>query len=277
LDVLERPPEESLGQGLSPSEAAFARRGGEGAGERPAIALQTKLTLGFALIALIAAALIAFALFLNIRLQLRRDIADRLRDAVAIGALQVDGDLHATLTDPAQEDGPDYTRIKHVLQNIRDAGVDYRYVYSMRMVNGQATFIVDAETDPELISHLGDIYDDLQPNILAQLNCINELFVDLELATDQWGTWMTGFAPIYTSDGRVEAVLGIDIAADNVLQHERQILGLAAVIYAILIPIVVFLAWLLAASLTAPIAALIEARPAHHRRRPGPLRHRPKP
>jgi len=221
------------------------------------IRLQTKLAISFSLVAIIASALLTFALYLTVKTRLRQDIRQRLYDIVNIAALQVDADAHATLVDPVQEGSETYIRIKRVLQNIRDRATDIRFVYTWRRnANGQLIFVVDAETDPNEISHLGDIYDSADPSILAQLATLDHTAVDEELNADRWGVWLSGYAPFYRSDGGMEGILGIDISASKVLSYERRFLWVALGVFCATIPLVMALGWSFGHKLAAPIVGL---------------------
>jgi signal transduction histidine kinase len=221
------------------------------------VKLQTKLAVSFSLVAIIASALLTFALYLTVKTRLRQDIRQRLYDIVNIAALQVDADAHATLVDPAQEGRDTYMRIKRVLQNIRDRGTDIRFVYTWRRdANGRLIFVVDAETDPKEISHLGDVYDSAEPSILAQLATLDHTAVDEELNADRWGVWLSGYAPFYRSDGGMEGILGIDISASKVLSHERQVLWVALGVFCASMPLLSALGWLFGHKLAAPIVKL---------------------
>jgi len=221
------------------------------------VRLQTKLAASFSLVAIIASALLTSVLYLTVKARIRQDIRQRLYDIVNIAALQVDANAHATLVDPAQEGGETYMRIKRVLQNIRDRVTDIRFVYTWRRdANGRLIFIVDAETDPEEISHLGDVYDSGEPYILAQLATLDYTMVDEEINTDQWGAWLSGYAPFYRSDGGMEGILGIDIAASKVLSYERRFLWVALSVFCATIPLVMALGWLFGHKLAAPIVRL---------------------
>jgi len=219
--------------------------------------LQTKLGISFSIVAAITSALLTFTLYLTVKTQLHQDIRQRLYDIANIAALQVDGDAHATLVDPAQEGNTTYMRIKHVLQNIRDKETDIRFVYTWRRdANGRLIFVVDAETDPKEISHLGDIYDSAEPSILEELATLDHTMVDKEINTDQWGAWLSGYAPFYRSDGQMEGILGIDIAASKVLAHERRFLWIALGVFCAALPLAMALGWLFGHKLAAPIVTL---------------------
>jgi signal transduction histidine kinase len=80
--------------------------------------------------------------------------------------------------------------------------------------------------------------------------------VDKEINTDQWGAWLSGYAPFYKSDGQMEGILGIDIAASKVLAHERRFLWIALGVFCATIPLVMALGWLFGHKLAAPIVKL---------------------
>ncbi len=219
--------------------------------------LRTKLGLSYSILTIVTSALLTFALYQTIRDKLREDRRQRLYDIVNISALQIDGAAHSTLVDPAQEGNASYMHIKRILQNIRDKGTDIRYVYTWRRnTNGQIIFVVDAETNPEEISHLGDVYASAEPSLLAELTTLDHTMVDKEFTTDKWGVWLSGYTPFYKPDGQMEGILGIDIAASDVILHERHFLWVALGVFSATIPLAMILGWLLGRKLAAPIVKL---------------------
>jgi len=219
--------------------------------------LQTKLGIAFSLLAVLISALLTFASYINFRVKARQDIRQRLADIVSVAALQVDADEHATLVNPAQEGSPAYMRIKHVLQNIRDSVPDLRFVYTWRRnPNGQIIFVVDAETDPNEISHLGDVYDSCDPALLVTLNTLKGVTVDEEFTPDKWGNWLSGYAPFYKSDGQMEGILGMDIKASDLLAQERRFLWSALTVFGATVPLTLLLGLWFGRWLAAPIVKL---------------------
>jgi hypothetical protein len=107
--------------------------------------LRVKLALGFALISILAVGSTTYIYYQSSQVQLRQGISERLRDAVAIAALQVDSQANSQLTDPSQEGGPTYLRLKKSLQSIRDSGTNIEFVYTMRPdAQGNIMVVVDA-------------------------------------------------------------------------------------------------------------------------------------
>jgi signal transduction histidine kinase len=219
--------------------------------------LQTKVGITFFVLAVLISALLTFAAYINFRAKSREYIRQRLYDIVGTAALQIDGDVHATLVNPAQEGGSTYMEIKHVLQDIRKAVPDLRFVYTWRRnANGQLIFVVDAETDPNEISHLGDVYDSGEPAILAQLATLDRVMVDETLNADKWGVFLSGYAPFYRSDGQFEGILGMDIKASDVLASEHRFLWTALVVFIATVPLTLSMGLWFGRKLAAPIVKL---------------------
>jgi signal transduction histidine kinase len=223
--------------------------------------LGTKLGVSFSVLAIIISALLTFALYQTVRRQLREDIREHLRNIASIAALQVDADAHATLTEPSQEGNAAYMRIKSVLQRIRNNNPNIRFIYTWRFNDaGELVFVVDAETNPKEVSHLGDIYhSDDEKELRQKLADIKGPMASEEFDTDEWGVWLSGYAPFYRSDGRMEGIIGLDIAAADVISHERQFFQVALIFFGATIPVTLVLGWLLGRTLTAPIVKLTAA------------------
>jgi signal transduction histidine kinase len=219
--------------------------------------LQTKLEVSFSFLTIVTSAMLTFALYQTVRGRLRDDIRQRLYDIASISALQIDGDAHSTLVDPNQEGSAAYMHIKRTLQNIRNNGTNIRYVYTWRQnADGELIFVVDAETNPEEMSHLGDVYTSDEPSLLAKLAKLDCASVDEEFTTDKWGKWLSGYAPFYRSDGQMEGILGMDIAATDVILNEQRFLRVALLVFSATIPLALLSGWLIGQKLTAPIVKL---------------------
>jgi len=221
------------------------------------ISLRIKLAIGFALAFTLASGLTTYIYYQNGRAQLMSDIRARLRDAVAIGALQVDAEAHSQLTDPSQEGGPTYMRLKKTLQNIRDAGTNVRFVYTMQQdAQGNIIFVVDAEETEEDVSHLGDVYDDASPWLKANFSTIQSPAVEDQMYTDKWGTWLTGYAPFYLPNGKREGLLGMDISAQIIIDQDNALLRRSLLIFLVSMLGGLGLGLIFGTALTVPLSKL---------------------
>jgi signal transduction histidine kinase/CheY-like chemotaxis protein len=219
--------------------------------------LQAKLGLCFSALAVLVSGLATIGLYLLTVDWLRDALRQQIRDAVAIAAVELDGDAFATLTRREQEDEPTYQRLKKELQRIRDAGTGYRYVYTLRQDDqGQIIFVVDAEGDPDDLVHIGEHYDDASPTLVSNFETLSEPLVERDFYEDKWGTWLTGYAPVLGSDGERKVILGMDIAAATVLKRERQLLWAPLAVFAITVPLSLVIGTWFGGKLAAPMVAL---------------------
>lgn len=146
----------------------------------------------------------------------------RLATTIAAG---VDAIRHARLTEPSQEGEADYLAMYRPLNAVLDGTPGVRFVYTLRPVGRNLHFVVDGtpagDADDDGIedhSLLLDKYENPDP---AAWDAIHrrEVVVTSQPYTDQWGSFMSGFAPVFMPDGSLEALVGVDVAASD--YHDR--------------------------------------------------------
>ena len=177
--------------------------------------LRSKMFLAFFSVAAIITIVITYSLYTHMRADHIKTLSRELMNIAAVASLQVDGDELEQIVDPGQEDSLLYANIRRQLTNIVAEVPDIKYIYTMRKGNqvGQFTFIVD--TDLENPAHVGDIYDG--SSLPGMVLGFSGPSADQEFSTDQWGTTLSGYAPIYNSKREVVGIVGIDIDADNLI------------------------------------------------------------
>jgi diguanylate cyclase (GGDEF)-like protein len=227
----------------------------------PHLPLQSRLALAHVGLALVVSASLTGALMLTLRAQMRHNLEDHLRALAALAAANIDGDAHHALQSPADESTPAYEKVRRQLQRIRVAmGGEARYVYTMRVdAEGRVVFVVDAETDLQLLSHLGDVYAEASPWLQEHVALLTGPAVEPGLNTDEWGTWMSGFAPIRTSGREYDGVLGIDVPATAVLEAEQRTLRTSLLAFLATVPLAAGLGWWLGRRLARPVTDLRDA------------------
>lgn len=211
----------------------------------------------FAAMTILISALLTFGLYRVTVDWLREGLRHRIRDAVSMAAHDLDATDFNTLTELPQEDSATYHELQNKLRQIRDAGLDYRFVYTLRKASdGKIRFIVDAEEDPELVSHLGDDYSDASPTLIEHIDSLEAPLVEEKFYSDQWGTWLTGYAPLPNATGNQKVILCMDVAAMTALQRERDFLWAAVAVFGISLPLSLAAGFLLGRKLTDPVKAL---------------------
>ncbi len=113
-------------------------------------------------------------------------------------------------------------------------------IYTMRRsADGTVCIVVDSETDynrngiidgeRENRTPIGEAYYQVSPKMVRAFE--GEPVFDDRPFTDPWGTWVSGYAPIYSSQGTVDAIVGVDFDAaewiTNIFWARASILSFA--------------------------------------------------
>ncbi|HVX01436.1 MAG TPA: hypothetical protein VHA52_13520, partial [Candidatus Babeliaceae bacterium] len=183
-------------------------------------------------LALLSAAITYSVYDVESSLNLKR-VQDEVKSIAATGALQFNAkninqihtlkDIHTAA----------YTQIIQKLKSIRNQNKDVKYAYIMRPTNVRDIFefVADADSlnpyakkdlngdgvinDTDAPSFPGEAYD-TEGDGTFQLAWSGVPSADPHSYTDQWGTFISGGAPIRDGSGTIIAVLGIDIYANKV-------------------------------------------------------------
>ncbi len=168
-----------------------------------------------------------------------RDEMERL--ACSISAT-IDPALHARIRDPAQIDGEQYTAAIADLRRARQATPGVKYMYTVVRDGDDVRFVLDA-AEPgdhdadgrEDRSQVWEKYDDPDPAMLAALGEPGKPGVPSasdQPYSDQWGSFVSGYAPIMGPNGAQEGIVGVDVSAEKFLAEQAArrraaLLGLA--------------------------------------------------
>ncbi len=167
---------------------------------------------------------------------IRENYRHHLVTLANVAALQVDPDLHRRIRAGAPLNGPDYLRAVAPLRRLRAASPDIRFVYTTVLEGDTVRFVLDAE-DPgdrdddgaQIQANIGDVDPTNEPVLLAVLRGIahGDDASTAEPYSSKWGSFMTGYAPIFDAQGHRVAVLGVDVNADIYIERARQARRLA--------------------------------------------------
>lgn len=215
------------------------------------------LTLFFMAICIFANVIFTITFYKAASKQGMNDIAQRLTDTVAIAAQGLDGDLHAYIAETKDQGSFAYNSFRATLQNIKQVSSDIHFIYTMEKApKGDIVFVVDAESDPSQMAQLGDRYTDASELLRDHFDRLKGPVVESSFYTDHWGTWLSGYAPFYTSTGKRAGVLGIDISAKTIIQHQNKLLFIAVSIFFISIPLMLILSIYFGRKIGTPINAM---------------------
>jgi len=163
-----------------------------------------------------------------------------LKTTATISALQFDSASLKSIRTPEDMMQPVFMDVVHRLQQIREHVPGITYVYIMRKTDdpNNLQFVADADAlkttaeldrnnngkvdNDEEASYPGDAYD-IADVVALQDVAFREPTVDDAFTKDQWGTTISGYAPIIRNDGPADMILGIDMVADDYLMRAQSI------------------------------------------------------
>lgn len=102
---------------------------------------------------------------------------------------------------------------------------DIEYIYSMRMVEDRLEFVVDTDIEAgALIGEEYEIYDVIYEAFDGKCT------LDEEVTTDEWGSFYSGYAPIYDNNKNVVGIVGVDCSVDSIDQKADKLLRILIIV-----------------------------------------------
>ena len=135
-------------------------------------------------------------------------------------AAEISGDLLRKVT-VGDEETKEYTDILHELSILRD-NMELEYLYTLRQeTSGDFIFVVDS--DPREPADIGEVCETTDALLMAQSEGVTT--VDDESFTDEWGTHLSAYSPIY--DGQeIVGIAGVDISVSWIEEQLSQLRNL---------------------------------------------------
>jgi signal transduction histidine kinase/CheY-like chemotaxis protein len=156
---------------------------------------------------------------------LRNQVRDNLHSLVGIAASEMDPTLVAAITRPEQTGDPDYRRATAPLLKFRRLVPDIYYAYVFIVTPDglrytlDSTYYVQNPGAPATAVSVGDLYVDPSDDALRAARS-GVITVSTGPYTDDFGSFMSGFAPIRNSDGELVGFVGIDISLAQLRRKE---------------------------------------------------------
>jgi PAS domain S-box-containing protein len=152
-------------------------------------------------------------------------LTEELRESLVTlsrtAALKIDPEQHAKFSDPAQLNTPEYLHMVQPLRELLAVAPDLVYIYTVRQSPTGPVFVLDAaepiDKDADGVIDQAGLLQPVEEPDEAMLEALSSGLpaVLSEPHTDAWGTFISAYSPIRFPDGRVEALLGIDVKADR--------------------------------------------------------------
>ena len=185
--------------------------------------LHTRLAIVLIILAALFSAGVSSVLYINFRQELRNNLRHRLENITTLAGLQQNGDLLVQVQ-AAHDEVFEIIHEKNV--KIKRADSDLIFVYTVRKDEQGIYFVVDARLSPDEpdISEFGDRYLEPSATLVKNFDTMTRTIIEPEIYTDEFGSFLSGYAPIFTSGGERVGALGVDISADTIVAQEREYL-----------------------------------------------------
>ena len=223
------------------------------------LSLKDKLTLVIAAAIFVVVAGVSYNFYQRSKSSLIEYLRTDLRDLAASYAMQFDRAEVETVLKGTEKSKP-YRDLKYKLESLRQVDskkIQSIYIMVPTVVDNIWSVAADSEfKDPEQVAHLHDKYDVSRYEEMKK--ALKGPTADREINSDSWGSWFSGYAPIYDKQGKVFAVLGLDMRAGDVEKLRQQALNVALFYMLIGAIVALILGWLTAGAITSPIMALVQ-------------------
>lgn len=219
--------------------------------ELPELLKSNTRTIVLAFLVLLLSVALGGYFFIQGRAIMEEELKERLRTTAAVAAEQFDAEAVKRIRSRSDMETPAFRKTVAQLRRIRESIPNIRYAYIMRKTGNplQPVFVADADalatpeeldengdgvvSDAEEASYPGDLYDASNAPAL-QREAFEQPSVDEDITVDQWGSWISSYAPIRDAQRNVVATLGIDMAAEDFLGLSQRIFSPIALLLVIL-------------------------------------------
>lgn len=191
-------------------------------------------------------------------------LRDKLKMVAETAALMVDADTLMQV--PLNRNGvtsPQYKLIAERLKAIQEANRPIKFIYTMAKTDqpGILQFIVDPDPVSKkkkigATAYPGDKYN--AARFPSLLNAFNVATSDTKLSIDEWGAGLSGYAPVKDKDGKVVAILGVDITAADVYNTQKVVRLRAILVLLIGFVLSIILGILVSTRITGPLKKLLD-------------------
>ena len=180
------------------------------------IGIFAQLFLWLAVLLLLGNSLLGFFAYSRSKTALFRQIQSNAKNVAQCAAMSVSGDLLRTIKE-GDEGSDTYNCVLEELALFRD-NAEIEYIYTLRQVGESYVFVVDS--DPEEPADIGEECELTDGLYIAFTEAVTA--ADEEPFTDEWGSHLSAYSPVFDGAEVVGAV-GVDFSANWI---EEQMLSL---------------------------------------------------
>ena len=206
------------------------------------ISISVKIIIAMAIILLLSDAILGVVLYNRSKSAMMEQIRTNAMNVAQCAAASVDGNAISKVQSGDDGSSSDYQAVLEALTLfLENGGVEY--VYTVRKEDGKNIFVVDS--DPEEPGMPGDDFEDDSEEI-------DSAYAGNTVAgapyTDEWGTHISAYSPIY-ADNSVVALAVVDVSVAYANQKTTALLITIIIVCVILFAVGIFISLALGLSI----------------------------
>jgi len=223
------------------------------------ISFKVKLSLAFIFLTVVALLINTYFIYeISIRRQ-KLELQDRILSLVKASSMLIDVDKLIQIKPELASQGSDlYKEMKKRLKNIskNDPLIDSVYTMVKSGKEDFWIFLVDSGDKRKRSAFCGEYYD---VSKLPQMKlAFQGPIVDKEITSDKWGMFLSGYAPLYNSQGKAVAMLGVDVRSDSIRNMQLILAKRFIVVLIFGIILSLFMGWFVARGISRPLFILTQ-------------------
>lgn len=157
---------------------------------------------------------------------LKQEVQNYLGSLAKTAAKFTDGDSHTKITSPDDKGSELYEQTRAPYINILKANPNIAFIYTLIMKDSKLYFVLDSTIpkpgEEEDTSGVMEEYTDYTDTMMEAITQ-QKVMVEEEAYTDDWGTFLSAYAPIYDSHNNFLGIVGVDIRIDDYLARVSKI------------------------------------------------------
>jgi len=170
--------------------------------------------------------LVGYAVYHTASEGLKKEVQSNLLSLAKSASNVLDGDLHEQITQPEQKGSETYEAARSNFFKLLRANENIAFIYTVIPRNEKIFFILDSKIikpgEEDDTSGVMEEYTDATDTMKQALGTRTAM-VEEEAYTDEWGTFLSGYAPIHNSKGEYLGIVGADIRLTDYMARLAKI------------------------------------------------------
>lgn len=174
-----------------------------------------KFSMAMAAIMFLVATLSMSMVYHGSNKSLKQGVQNQLLNLAQSAALLTDGDAHSKLDSPDDKTSALYLEVQAPHLKLLKANPGIEYIFSMVMKDSKVFIVMDSTLKRDAEVPTSDVmaeYKDYTPMMKKALT-EQKAMVEDEVYSDEWGSFLSAYAPLYDSSRKFVGIVGVDLRA----------------------------------------------------------------